>query len=108
MLDLSRRTAFSDEHNLFRDQVRRFLERELVPHLDRWEEQGIIDRDFWQKSGDAGLLCPTVPEAYGGLGLDFGYNAVIIEELGYVGSSAGITLHSTSSRPYIVEYGSRN
>jgi alkylation response protein AidB-like acyl-CoA dehydrogenase len=106
MLDLSRRNAFSDEHNLFRDQVRRFLDRELVPHLDRWEEQGIIDRDFWNRSGDAGLLCPTVPEAYGGLDLDFGYNAVIIEELGYVGSSAGITLHSDIVAPYIVEYGS--
>ena len=106
MLDLSRRHAFSDEHTLFRDQVRRFLERELVPHLDRWEEQGIIDRAFWNISGDAGLLCPTVPEAYGGLGLDFGYNAVIIEELGYVGSSAGITLHSDIVAPYIVEYGS--
>jgi len=106
MLDTSRRTAFSEEHELFRDQVRRFLERELVPHLDRWEEQGIIDRTFWNKAGEAGLLCPTVPERYGGPGLDFGFNAVIDEELAYVGSTAGITLHSDIVADYIVAYGS--
>jgi long-chain-acyl-CoA dehydrogenase len=60
---------------MFRDQVRRFFAAELVPHLDRWEEEGIADRDMWTKCGAQGLLCPTVPEAYGGLGLDFGYNA---------------------------------
>jgi alkylation response protein AidB-like acyl-CoA dehydrogenase len=106
MLDLSRRTAFSEDHDLFRDQVRRFLERELVPHLDRWEGEGIIDRGFWNKAGEAGLLCPTVPEEYGGPGLDFGFNAVIDEELAYVGSTAGITLHSDIVADYIVAYGS--
>ncbi len=106
MLDTSRRTAFSPEHQLFRDQVRRFFERELIPHLERWEEEGIIDRAFWNKAGEAGLLCPTVPEEYGGLALDFGYNAVIDEELGYAGSTAGITLHSDIVADYIVAYGS--
>ncbi|HET9427989.1 MAG TPA: acyl-CoA dehydrogenase family protein [Allosphingosinicella sp.] len=106
MLDLARRTFYSDDHHLFRDQVRKFFERELVPHLERWEVQGEIDRDFWCKAGEAGLLCATVPEAYGGLGLDFGYNAVIDEELGYAGSSAGIGLHSDIVAPYIVVYGS--
>lgn len=106
MLDLSRRTAFTAEHDLFRDQVRRFFDRELTPHLDRWEEQGEIDKAFWRKAGEAGLLCPTVPEAYGGLGLDYGYNAVIDEELGYLGSTAGIGLHSDIVAPYLVHYGS--
>jgi acyl-CoA dehydrogenase len=106
MLDLSRRTALSDDHHLFRDQVRKFFDRELAPHLERWEAQGEIDRGFWRVAGEAGLLCPNVPEAYGGLGLDFGYNAVIAEELGYAGSSAGITLHSDIVAPYIEEYGS--
>jgi acyl-CoA dehydrogenase len=106
MLDLSRRTAFSEEHDLFRDQVRRFFDRELTPHLDRWEEQGEIDKPFWRKAGEAGLLCPTVPEDYGGLGLDYGYNAVIDEELGYLGSTAGIGLHSDIVAPYLVHYGS--
>jgi alkylation response protein AidB-like acyl-CoA dehydrogenase len=106
MLDTSRRTAFSDEHAMFRDEVRKFFAKELIPHLDRWEEEGIVDRDFWTKCGAAGLLCPTVPEAYGGLGLDFTYNAVIDEELAYTGSSAGITLHSDIVVDYIVAYGS--
>jgi len=106
MLDLSRRNVFAEEHDLFRDQVRRFFERELVPHLERWEAQGEIDKAFWRKSGEAGLLCPNVPEQYGGLGLDFRYNSVIDEELGYVGSSAGIGLHSDIVAPYIQEYGS--
>ncbi|HEV2865169.1 MAG TPA: acyl-CoA dehydrogenase family protein [Allosphingosinicella sp.] len=106
MLDLSRRSAFSDDHHLFRDQVRKFFARELIPHLERWEAQGEIDRGFWRLAGEAGLLCPTVAEEHGGLGLDFGYNAVIAEELGYVGSSAGITLHSDIVAPYIEAYGS--
>jgi alkylation response protein AidB-like acyl-CoA dehydrogenase len=106
MLDTSRRTAFTSEHEQFRDSVRRFFDRELIPHLERWEEEGIIDRDFWTKSGEAGLLCPTVPEEYGGLGLDFGYNAVIDEELAYAGSTAGISLHSDIVADYIVAYGS--
>jgi alkylation response protein AidB-like acyl-CoA dehydrogenase len=106
MLDLSRRSAFSDEHDLFRDQVRKFFARELIPHLDRWEAQGEIDRGFWRLAGEAGLLCPNVGEEHGGLGLDFGYNAVIAEELGYAGSSAGITLHSDIVAPYIEAYGS--
>ena len=106
MLDISRRTAFNEDHNAFRDQVRKFFAKELVPNLDRWEEEGVVDRNFWRACGDAGLLCPTVPEQYGGLGLDFGYNAVIDEELSYAGSSAGITLQSDIVAEYIVSYGS--
>jgi acyl-CoA dehydrogenase len=106
MLDTARRTAFTPEHDQFRDSVRRFFDRELIPHLTRWEEEGIIDRAFWTKAGEAGLLCPTVPEEYGGPGLDFGFNAVIDEELAYAGSTAGISLHSDIVADYIVAYGS--
>lgn len=106
MLDISRRTIFNEDHNAFRDQVRKFFARELVPNLDRWEEEAVVDRSFWLACGKAGLLCPTVPEQDGGLGLDFGYNAVIDEELAYAGSSAGITLQSDIVAPYIVDYGS--
>jgi alkylation response protein AidB-like acyl-CoA dehydrogenase len=106
MLETSRRTCFTEDHELFRSQVRKFFDRELTPHLERWEEAGIVDRDFWNKCGEAGLLCPTVPEEYGGLGLDFGYNAVIDEELAYAGSTAGITLHSDIVADYIIAYGS--
>ena len=106
MLQTAHRTAFNEDHEQFRGSVRKFFEKELTPHLERWEEEGIVDREFWSKCGEAGLLCPTVPEEYGGLGLDFGYNAVIDEELAYAGSTAGITLHSDIVADYIVEYGS--
>jgi acyl-CoA dehydrogenase len=106
MIDMSARTVFDEELNLFRDQVRKFYEKELNPNLDRWEEEGIVDRGFWRACGEAGLLCPTVPPEYGGLGLDFRYNAVISEELFYAGSSAGITLQSDIVADYIAAYGS--
>jgi acyl-CoA dehydrogenase len=106
MLDTSARTAFNEDHAMFRDTVRKVFERELIPHIDRHEREGIVDRKFWLAVGAAGMLCPTVSEAYGGLGLDFGYNAVIDEELGYAGSSAGITLQSDIVADYIEIYGS--
>jgi len=106
MLQTAHRTAFNEDHEQFRGSVRKFFDKELTPHLERWEQEGIVDRAFWNKCGEAGLLCPTVPEQYGGLGLDFGYNAVIDEELAYAGSTAGITLHSDIVADYIVEYGS--
>ncbi len=106
MIDTSRRTVFTPDHEAFRDSVRKFFAQELTPHLDRWEEQGCVDRSFWRACGEAGLLCPTIPEAHGGLGLDFGYNAVIDEELAYAGSSAGITLQSDIVAPYLEAYGS--
>ncbi len=106
MLTTDARTIYDEDLNVFRDQVRKFFERELTPNLDRWEEEGLVDRAFWRACGEAGLLCPTVPEEYGGLGLDFRYNAVIDEELAYAGSSAGITLQSDIVAEYIVVYGS--
>ena len=106
MLDTSRRTAFDESHELFRGEVRKFLARELTPFLEDWEKDGITPRRFWNVCGAAGLLCPTVPEEYGGLGLDFGYNAVIDEELAYAGSTSGMTLHSDIVADYIVHYGS--
>jgi len=106
MLDTAARTAYDESHIAFRDTVRKLFDRELIPHLDRHEAEGIVDRDFWRACGDAGLLCPTVPEEFGGLGLDFGFNAVIDEELAYAGSSAGITLQSDIVCDYIVNYGS--
>lgn len=106
MLQTVARTAFDENHELFRDQVRKFFDKELHPHLDRWEQEQIVDRIFWSACGEAGLLCPTMPEEYGGLGLDFGYNAVIDEELAYAGSSAGITLQSDITADYFLSYGS--
>ncbi|MBV9840061.1 MAG: acyl-CoA dehydrogenase family protein [Sphingomonadaceae bacterium] len=106
MLDTSTRTAFNEDHAMFRDTVRKVFERELIPNLDRYEQEGIVDRKFWLACGEAGLLCPTVKEEYGGLGLDFGYNAVVTEEMNYAGSSAGITLQSDIVAEYVEKYGS--
>ena len=100
------RNIFTEEHALFRKNVRAWVDREIVPYKDVWEEANIVPRELWLKAGEAGLLCPNVAEEYGGLGLDFGFNAVIVEELGYAGSSAGIGLHSDIVAPYIAEYGS--
>ncbi|PZQ62605.1 MAG: acyl-CoA dehydrogenase [Phenylobacterium zucineum] len=106
MLQTDNRAIYDEDMNLFRDQVRKFFDKALTPHLDQWEEEGLVSREFWRACGEAGLLCPTVPAEYGGLGLDFRYNAVIDEELAYFGSSAGITLQSDIVAEYIVEYGS--
>ena len=101
------RTLFSDEHEIFRATVGRLLDEECVPHHERWEEQGHIDRDAWLKAGEQGLLCPTVPEAWGGLGTDFLYNVVVDEEIARRGlSGIGWGLHSDIVAPYIVNYGS--
>lgn len=106
MLETQKRAIYGPEHEQFRDAVRRFLDREMVPHHARWEEQGVVDRDFWLACGAAGLLCPTVPDEYGGLGLNFLFNAVIDEETGYHGLLMGTSLQSDIAVDYIVHYGS--
>jgi acyl-CoA dehydrogenase len=106
MLDLSYRTAFNEDHEMFRNTVRKVFEKELIPNLEKHEQDGIVDRGFWLACGEAGLLCPTVKEEYGGLGLDYGYNAVVDEEIAYIGSCAGITLQSDIIVDYFEIYGS--
>lgn len=104
---LPRRKIFQEEHEIFRESVRRFFAREMLPNLKSWDEAGIVDKDFWKKAGAAGLLCPDVPEEYGGPGGDFRYNAVIDEEMGYAGTAApGFAVHSDICAQYILEYGS--
>ncbi|MEY2872813.1 MAG: hypothetical protein RLZZ373_184 [Pseudomonadota bacterium] len=101
------RTVFRDDHEQFREQARRFVEREIAPHLHDWEHAGIVPRDLWRRAGEAGLLCSTVPEEYGGAGGDFGHSAVMIEELARVNATAvGFTTHSEICAPYLVAYGS--
>jgi alkylation response protein AidB-like acyl-CoA dehydrogenase len=105
MLNTQDRVAYGQEHELFRDSVRKFFAKELVPNLMRFDAEGIVDRKFWKATGDAGLLCPGVPEEYGGMGLDFRYNAIISEELAYVGSAAGLPVQSDLCADYILHYG---
>jgi len=106
MIQTNDRSAYNADHEAFRDTVRKLFDKELYPNLDKFEEEGIVSKQFWRACGENGLLCPTVPEQYGGLGLDFGYNAVVGEELSYAGSSAGITLQSDIVADYLVAYGS--
>ena len=101
------RTVFNEEHEQFRDTVRKFLENEAAPHHAKWEKDGQVDRGLWTKAGEMGFLCPQISEAYGGLELDFGYNAIIDEEISRLGlTGIGWGLHSDIAVPYIANYGS--
>lgn len=102
----TQRDLYGEEHSLFRESVRRLFEQSLHPNLADWEERGMVDRAFWTACGAAGLLCPGVPEAYGGLGLDFRFNAIVGEELAYTGSAAGLLVHSDVVAEYLIRYGS--
>ena len=106
-LDNLSRTAYTDDHEAFRATVRQFLEKEVAPNQAKGAEDGIVPKDLWPKAGELGLLCPTVPEEYGGLGLDFGYNAIVDEESAYYGRvTTGFSLQSDIVTNYIVRYGS--
>lgn len=96
---------YKEEHRIFRESFRKFLEKEIVPHIDEWEASGIVSRSAWKKMGENGFLCTSVPPEYGGLGADFLYSAILIEEMGYAnfqGLSARI--HSDIAVPYIVQF----
>jgi alkylation response protein AidB-like acyl-CoA dehydrogenase len=99
------RVGSDETHEIFRDSVRRFLAEALTPNEERYEREGSTDRAFWQRAGAAGLLCPQIPEAYGGLGLDFRYNAIVAEELAYAGSSIALGVHSDITPEYLIHYG---
>jgi acyl-CoA dehydrogenase len=105
-LEVAGRTAYNEDHEAFRQSVRSFIKAEVVPHIERWDEAGIIEKEIWPKAGAVGMLCPTVPEEYGGLGLDFGYNAIIDEEVAYGGTSLGFSLQSDIVVNYLISYGS--
>jgi len=106
MIDAADRAIFTEDHHSFRDTVRRVLSDVIEPRMDAHERDGIVEREAWEKVGGAGLLCPQVPEAYGGPGLDFSFNAIVSEELAYMGSAAGFTLQSDIVADYLVHYGS--
>src|SRR5260370_7609034 len=91
---------------LLEEEAGRFIAAEYVPHLDTWNEEGRYDREVWNKAGAAGLLCPAIPEEYGGAGGTFAPEAVIGRELSFAGfGSFGAPLHSGIVAPYILHYG---
>ncbi|MGB1884256.1 MAG: acyl-CoA dehydrogenase family protein [Gammaproteobacteria bacterium] len=101
------RTVYSEEHEMFRASVRRFVENEIVPYHDAWERDGIVSRDVWRAAGENGLLCCDVPEEYGGPGGDFLHIGIVIEELARVEASGpAFHLHSGIVAPYILNYAS--
>ncbi len=104
---MMRANILEEEHLMFRDSFRRFVQEEIVPYHAQWEKEGQVSRDVWRKAGDNGFLCMDVPEEYGGFGLkDFRYNAIITEELVRVGASGvGFGLHTNIAVPYIKHYG---
>lgn len=104
--NIAGRFAYDEDHEAFRQTVRSFLQKEGVPNVDAWERDRLVPKEFWRAAGEIGMLCPTVPEAYGGLGLDFGYNAIVDEEMSYNGVPAGFSLQSDIVADYIVHYGS--
>ncbi|MEP2235883.1 MAG: acyl-CoA dehydrogenase family protein [Alteripontixanthobacter sp.] len=105
MLDTAHRTAYSEDHEAFRGTVRKVLAEHMEPFLDDHEREGIVGRKPWLALGEAGMLCPTVAEEHGGLGLDFGFNCVVAEELAYMGTAAGFTLQNDITVNYFERLG---
>ncbi len=100
------RSLFTPDHEAFRDSFRRFVDKEIAPHHEAWEEQGYVDREVWRQAGANGFLCMTLPEEYGGAGADKLYSVVQMEELARGGfTGIGFGLHSEIVAPYILHYG---
>ncbi len=98
---------YSEEHRIFRTALKKYLEKEVMPHAEEWEEAGIVPRSAWKGMGEQGFLCMQVPEAYGGPGCDFLYSVIVTEELARTNQSGlAAPLHSDIVVPYIVAYGS--
>jgi acyl-CoA dehydrogenase len=100
------RDIFSDEHDLFREQFRRFAEAELAPKVEKWNADGISDRESWRRMGEEGFLGASQPEEYGGAGADFLYDAIVMEELARIRAHGlMMSLHSDICLPYLTEFG---
>jgi alkylation response protein AidB-like acyl-CoA dehydrogenase len=101
-----KRSIYNDDHELFRDSVKEFYKRELLPKVETWEKVGMVDREFWLACGAQGLLLPDIPEEYGGGGLDFKINAIILEETSMAGTCGpGFGPHNDIVAHYINTYG---
>ncbi len=105
---ISMKASFlTDDHDMFRKALHKMLEKEAYPSFKLWEDKRHIPKEFWIKLGENGFLCPCIDEKYGGLGLDFSYAMILIEELEKVGQgvASGICLHSEIVSPYIEQLG---
>ena len=97
----------NEELSIVREQMRKFMDAEFAPHVDRWVKEGKIDREAWNQAGEAGINCVSIPEEYGGAGGDFRHETVVMEELEYsgVGGHFGHAVHSTIVSHYVNQYG---
>ena len=103
-----RSSWMTEELDTFRDQFRKFLAKDLAPHAEKWREQKMVDRSAWRALGEMGALLPSVPEAYGGLGATFAYDAAVLEDIESVVPevTTGVSVHSAIVAHYILNYGS--
>ncbi len=102
-----KRNLFNEDHEAFRDMVRKFIDKEIAPHHAQWERDGVVPRELWRKAGAAGILCCTIPEEYGGIGADYLFDVVVFEEIarsGYTGP--GFMVHCDLVATYIKSFGS--
>ena len=109
MLDsilIERKIYATDEHKMMQSMIQEFIANEIMGQLDDWEKQGMVSREIWKRAGDLGLLCLDIPELYGGGGLDFTFNSLLIEEFAKKGiTGPGFSLHSDIVAPYLLHYG---
>ena len=102
-----KRRIFTEEQNIFRENVSKFFKKEILPNHSKWEKEGMVPKDFWLKAGENGLLCPNAPKKYGGIEGDFRFNVIVVEELAKIGASGpGFAVHSDIVTPYFINYGS--
>lgn len=96
-----------EEHDIFRQTLKKFLEKEAYPYYEQWEKEREVPREFWLKMGENGFLCPWVDEQFGGFEADFAYSVILNEELEKVGQglSSGVCLHNDIVTPYFASYG---
>lgn len=101
-----KRPIFDHEHQMFRETVRAFIDKNVTPYHAQWEKDGMVSREVWRKAGEMGFLCLNAPEEYGGAGIeDFRYNAIITEELWRAGATGiGWGLHTDIVLPYLMHY----
>ncbi|KAM8871855.1 long-chain specific acyl-CoA dehydrogenase, mitochondrial isoform 1-T1 [Synchiropus picturatus] len=108
LMDIGTRRIFNEDHDLFRQSVRRFFQEEVIPHHKEWEKAGQVSRELWEKAGQQGLLGVMTPEKHGGIGGDLFSAAITWEEQMYSNCSGpGFALHSDIVMPYVINYGNR-
>ncbi|XP_062270841.1 long-chain specific acyl-CoA dehydrogenase, mitochondrial-like [Scomber scombrus] len=108
LMDIGTRRIFNEDHDIFRQSVRRFFQEEVVPHHNKWEKEGQVSRELWEKAGEQGLLGIMTPEEHGGIGGDLLSTVITWEEQMYCNCTGpGFALHSDIVMPYILNYGSK-